>query len=245
MSCRTSTPHGLQAAHILRLREIHSLLMSNLGAETCDLLPTTATWQLWGSSSDLALPLPRSVDVALAGYTFYPESDWAVFGYRPPEDRPVEGAWRDAGGETFIFLLGDATPRSRSAELRYLLHVSGQRWRVDEIERKIATLKSGLERSERRDMQVKHADQRLQQEKVSPAVPSLIKLVGLFTLLVNAFSLGLRQLSPIQFPSPLVQDFYQGLLAVVHVAALLLLLIITVIGVIYAVRYGILMVRRL
>lgn len=68
-------------------------------------------------------------------------------------------------------------------------------------------------------------------------------LVGLFTVVVNAFSLYLRQLPPPPLPAPAIQDTYEFLVVAVHIAALILLLIITLISIGYVLRYGILMLR--
>jgi hypothetical protein len=205
----------------------------------------TASWMLWANSSEHALPLPRSIDHALCDYVFYPEAEWARFGYRPPENVPLLGAWRDPGGRVFAFLLDAAAPRDVAlVERRLLLSVSGIRSAVDEVGAKVTSLKSLLAKSERRELQVLHAEYRIEQEKKSPAVARLLKLIGLFTVVVNAFSLYLRQLPPPDLPAPWVQDAYQFLVVVVHFAALLLLLVITLIGIGYVLRYGILMLRR-
>lgn len=162
----------------------------------------TASWVLWANSFEHAMPLPRSIDHALSDYVFYPEAEWARFGYRPPENVPLLGAWRDPGGRVFAFLLEGAPREVAPGEKRLLLYVSGIRNAVDEVGARVTALKSVLARSERRELQVLHAEHRIEQEKKSPAVARLLKLIGLFTVVVNAFSLYLRQLSPPALPEP-------------------------------------------
>ena len=204
----------------------------------------TASWMLWPTSSKHTMPLPRSVDHALADYVFYPESEWTRFSYRPPDNLPLLGAWRDAAGTAFAFLMTPAAGDGAPSKKPVLLYVSGAKDAVEDIGSKVTALKSVLAKSERKEIQVRHAEDRIEQEKKSPAVARLLKLVGLFTVVVNAFSLYLRQLPLPNLPSAPVQQAYQVLIIVVHFAALLLLLIITLIGVGYVIRYGILMLRR-
>ena len=190
------------------------------------------------------MPLPRSVDQALADYVFYPEPEWTRFGYRPPDNLPLLGAWRDAAGTAFAFLMNPTTDAGAPSANPVLLYVSGAKDAVEAIGSKVTALKSVLAKSERKEIQVRHAEDRIEQEKKSPAVGRLLKLVGLFTVVVNAFSLYLRKLPLPNLPSASVQQTYQVLVIVVHFAALFLLLIITLIGVGYVLRYGILMLKR-
>ena len=199
---------------------------------------------LWANSPEHALPLPRSIDHALSDYVFYPEAEWTRFGYRPPENIPLLGAWRDTDGRVFAFLLDAALQESDSRERRLLLYVSGVRSAVDKVGAKVTALKSILAKSEQRELKVLHTEHRIEQEKKSPAVARLLKLVGLFTVVVNAFSLYLRQLPPPNLFTSWLQNSYQFLVVVVHFAALLLLLVTTLIGIGYVLRYGILILRR-
>jgi uncharacterized membrane protein len=204
----------------------------------------TASWMLWPTSSKHTMPLPRSIDHALADYVFYPESEWTRFGYRPPDNLPLLGAWRNSTGTAFAFLMVPAAGDIAPNEKPVLLYVSGAKYVVEEIGSKVTALKSVLAKSERKEIQVRHAEDRIEQEKRSPAVARLMGLVSLFTILVNAFSMYLRQLPLPNLPTVPVQKAYQILVVVVHFAALSLLLIITLIGVGYVLRYGILMLRR-
>ena len=204
----------------------------------------TASWILWANSSEHTMPLPRSIDQVLSDYIFYHEADWGKFCYRPPDNLPLLGAWRDQDGSVFAFLL-DYSSRETAVDGKcVLLHVSGMRDAVEQIGTRIAALKSNLMKLERKEIQVRDADHRIEQEKKSPAITSLLRLIGFFTVAVNAFSLYLRKLPTPDLPSPLIQDAYQLLVTIVHFSALFLFLIIIVIGIGYALRYGILILRR-
>ena len=218
--------------------------MAKAVAETTSTSACTASWLLWPNSSETALPLPRAVDEALEGYRFYPESDWSTFGYRPPENYVVCGSWRDDAGAGFVFLL-DRSTNANATAAQFLLQAAGAKHVVEDIEHRVSALKIGLARAEKKLMSVKHADVRLEVERQSPAVTSLIKLVGLFTVLINAFSLYLRQLPAPKLPSPVLESVYEFVVLLVHFLAIGLLLLITLVGVAYAVRYAVLMLRRL
>lgn len=204
----------------------------------------TASWALWDSGSEHAVPVPRAIDAALAGYVFYPEAEWARFGYRPPENVPLLGAWRDPGGKVFAFLLDSDPKDSAQDDRRLLFYVSGIKSAVYDLGAKVTALKSVLAKSEGRELRVLHTERRIEQEKKSPVVARLLKLIGLFTVMVNAFSLSLRKLPPPNLHILWVQDTYLYLVVMIHFAALFLLLIITLIAIGYVLRYGILMMRR-
>jgi hypothetical protein len=204
-----------------------------------------ASWLLWANSSQHGLSLPRAIDHALADYMFYPEGEWTAFGYHPPESATLLGAWRDASGQAFAFLLEKETRGERPNGEQFLLYVSGLREPVEQLGRKVTALKSSLTKSERRELESVDAGRRIEREQKSPAVGRLLKLIGLFTVLINAFSLYLRQLPAPALPTRWIHHTYQGLVVAVHLSSLLLLLAITIIGIGYVVRYGILMFRRL
>lgn len=204
----------------------------------------TASWMLWSNSIEHEMSLPRSVDNMLTDYVFYPELEWGQFGYRPPENLPLLGAWRDSSGKVFAFLLDASLGNSSLDEKHLLLYVSGEKNAVETIGSKVTSLKAILTKTERKEIQVRHIEQQIEQEKKSPAIARLVKLIGLFTIVVNAFSLYLRELPMPKMPSSFFQEAFQFLIVVVHFSALFLLLVITLIGVGYVFRYGSLILRR-
>ena len=70
-------------------------------------------------------------------------------------------------------------------------------------------------------------------------------MIGIFAVIVNAFSLYLRKLPP---PDNFIESFktaYASLVMVVHFSALLLLLMIVLVSIVYTARYGYMMLRRM
>jgi hypothetical protein len=204
----------------------------------------TATWTLWQSSAPHGLPLPRVVDDALSEYLSYHEAEWSRYGYRPPDTCELAGSWRDREGKVFAFLLVETTTGSASG--RHLtLYVAGERALVEQLGERIQKLKSSLGKLERKELQVIDAGGRLNREDTRQSVRRISAFLLFFTAAINAFSLYLRRLSPPEFPIVLLQHIYQLLVVTVHFAALLLLLLITVLGIGYVARYGLLILRRL
>lgn len=206
--------------------------------------PYTACYTLWFDPTSQTLSPPRLIDQSLSDYFFYPESEWAKYGYRPPENHPLLGAWRDQTGTVFAFLLDSGPKYSKSKGMNLLVYVTGVQDCVDKMGTKIKALKSDLVKVEKKELKVRQVGQRLDQELKSASISRLAKMIALFTLVVNAFSLYLRQLPPPEFPSAAIALVYQLLVGAVHFAALLLLLITIVIAIGYIIRYGLLMLRR-
>lgn len=205
----------------------------------------TACWAMWPRESEREVPVEVTIDQAFEGYLFYPEPEWARFGYRPPENFPLIGAWRDARGKVFIFLLDRTRKRPSNSPSQLLLYVSGDKREIDSIERRITSLKTLLAKAERKELRGRDAAFRLEGEKKAQSVERLMKLIGLFTVIVNGFSLYLRKLPPPTFLIVSFAYFYQLLLSAIHFTALLLLLLTIIICLSYAFRYGLLLLRRM
>jgi hypothetical protein len=204
----------------------------------------TVSFALWGNPSTYDMPLPRIIDQALSNYIFYPEIEYARYGYRPPENHSLLGAWRDETGSVFAFLLEPMPVNGELIERRFLLYVSGVRDAVDELGNKVSSLKTKLAKMERKELQIQRTEHKITQEQKSPATPRLIKMIVIFTGVINAFSLYLRRLPTPTMPSTTMTLVFQYLVGVLHIASLMLLLIITLVGIAYVLRYGVLVLRR-
>jgi hypothetical protein len=204
----------------------------------------TASWVLWPRESQSDFPIEVKIDRAFEGYLFYPEPEWSQFGYRPPENYPLIGAWRDSVGKVFIFLLDRSAECLENSPRQFVLYVTGDKEEADEIEGRIRSLKASLAKAEKKELQGKVAELRLDGEKKNKSIEKLMGFVVLFTVLVNGFSLYLRKLPPPPFPSESFAYFYMFLLSSVHFSALLLMIMIIIISIFYVLRYGFLLLRR-
>ena len=109
----------------------------------------TACYALWFNPTIQALNPPHLIDQSLSDYFFYPEPEWAKYGYRPPESYPLLGAWRDQSGSVFAFLLDRDPKYSKSKGMNLLLYVAGVQDSVDKLGTKIESLKSDLAKVEK------------------------------------------------------------------------------------------------
>lgn len=205
----------------------------------------TACWAMWPRGSEIDIPVEVTIDQAFKGYLFYPEPEWTRFGYRPPENFPLIGAWRDTVGKVFIFLLDRTPKRQINTPRQLLLYVAGDKAEVNSVERRITSLKTLLAKAERKELRGRDAAIRLEAEENTQSIERLMKLIGLFTVIVNGLSIYLRKLPPPPFPSETFSYSYQLLLSVVHFSALLLMLLTIIISLFYAFQYGLLLMRRM
>lgn len=206
--------------------------------------PYTACWALWSTTPDQASALQRSIDKIFSEYSFYPEIEWEKYGYIPPERYPLLGAWRHPDARVFAFLLDNPFMGRSTSIKQMILYLSGEKEEVRRFDSQINKLKIGSARAERKELLSREAGVRLDGVEKAKPLERLLKLVGLFTVIINALSLFLRSLSPPHLPSPQLIIAYQILVAAVHFSALFLLLLVTLIAIAYVMRYGLLLLRR-
>jgi hypothetical protein len=205
----------------------------------------TACWALWPNLSIDAPPIEHAIDEALKSkYLFYPEPEWPKYGYRPPENYPLLGAWRNQLGTVFAFLLDRDFRDLESRTRRVLLYVAGEKEAVEELGVLVDTLKFMLSKSEKRALVKIREGRRIEDAHKFRSLDRLARLFSFFTVPINVFSWYLRRLPPPDLPSTTLVFIYQLLVGAIHYAALFLLLILTLICIIYALRYGISVVRR-
>jgi len=204
----------------------------------------TACWALWPKPDDDIWTIPKGIDQSLSGYLFYPEIEWTKYGYRPPESQTLMGAWRNAEGTVFIYLLDQENLKQKFDQRHFILYVAGNKTGIDAVEVIVNNFKSRFMRSEKRDLSSETAKKLLKDESKTKHIERLIKVVGLFTAIVNAFSLYIRKLPPPPEFGPYAQTCYNVLIYAIHFSALFLLLIVTLIAIIYAIKYGRLISKR-
>lgn len=206
--------------------------------------PHTAAWTLWPGADGKAGSLSRVVDSALSGYFLYPELEWIKYGYRPPDSSTLLGAWRNAGGTVFIFLLAAPGKNTKAVEYPFRLYATGQKDAVNAVASTISSLKTALARSERKELKLRSAEDLLQMEKRSPAFSRWVYFMALPSIAANVVAVILRK-----FPTPsshylVLGETYLTLLILIQIASLILLLVSVSFGVVYMIRYGLLMLRR-
>lgn len=198
---------------------------------------------LWTRNDVPMAPLERQLDEILQGYLFYPEFEWPIYNVRPPDNHPLVASWRNTSGNAFVFLLEVYQPKND--EPNYLVILVGYQEEIEIINNLIGTHKLNLSKIEKKQLARESAGKGLEDETENKSIERFSKVIAIFAIIVNLFSLYLRKLPP---PSNVIESFkvaYASLVMVVHFSALLLLLLIVLISIVYTARYGYMMLRRM
>jgi hypothetical protein len=198
---------------------------------------------LWTGHDAAMQPLVQQLDQMLLGYVFYPEFEWPVYEVTPPENHPLLGAWRTTEGSAFVFLLEVYHPQKY--EPNYLIILVSPKEEMQSINQLISSHKLNLSRIEKKELAKANAQKSLENEKKSNSIEGFSKVIGFFTLIITGLSFYLKEISPPEIVIGPLKEAYTYLVLAVHFSALLLLLLIVVISIIYTIRYGYMMWRRM
>jgi hypothetical protein len=208
----------------------------------------TRSWVIYSSSRYEVSKIQKEVDkVFAAPYTFYPEIEWSLYGYRPPENYQVLGAWRNPNprNKVFAFLLDNPRMLSAGPTYQLLLHIVGAADEIKMVEPKIEVLKEQYELEVKKESDDVSIKDRLDQLGTSKSLKVLSAILAIITAIINAFSLYLRQLPPPDLSESTLLEAYKVLLAIVNFSALVLLLIVIILATIFAIKYGVLLIRKI
>ena len=99
------------------------------------------TWALFASTDDDVSQIHREVDNLFSEYSFYPQIDWKNYGYLPPDNCQVLGAWRHPQTKAFVFLLDDNAFKKYGETIQLSLEIAGEISEVSRFEPRINDLK--------------------------------------------------------------------------------------------------------
>lgn len=202
-------------------------------------------WIIYGSSKDDIIKIQKEVDKIFFDYSFYPEIEWAQYGYRAPEGHQVLGAWRHTDGDVFIFLLDNPNMFIMEPNVQLLLLIVGKASEVYKLEKRCDHLKTKFaikEEKEEKDLEIKY---RLENIRKSKSVGFISSILGIFTVVINGFSLYLRKLPTPEFGNQFLKTVYEVLIALVHFSSLILLFIVILILALFLIKYGIMLIKKL
>jgi hypothetical protein len=198
---------------------------------------------LWTRHDASMPPLERQLDEVLQGYLFYPEFEWPMYNVRPPDNHPLVASWRTADGDAFIFLLEVYQPKQD--EPNYLVILAGYKDEIQAVNSLIGAHKLNFTKIEKKQLAKASAGKGLEDETKNKSIERFSKVIGVFALIINAFSLYLRELPSPENINDLFKTAYASLVMIVHFSALLLLLLIVIVSIVYTARYGYMMLRRM
>ncbi|MCW8966083.1 MAG: hypothetical protein OQK82_05290 [Candidatus Pacearchaeota archaeon] len=201
----------------------------------------TENYRIWYKKDINKLPIERQFDGMLKDYVYYPEEEWSIYNMRPADKYPLIGSWRNKEGSLFIFLF---ETNHYENEPDYLVYIAGLPDLVKPMSKLIGGHKEILEKIEKRELASKRADESLSSETKKKSLERFAKIAGIFTVIVNAFSLYLRTIPTPSIQNETLKSIYEFMVMLVHFSALSLLILIILFAIAYVIKYGLLMLGR-
>jgi hypothetical protein len=203
------------------------------------------SWVLYGLSDKDTLNARKEVDKAFRDYSFYPSLEWDEYGIYPPEGHTVLGAWRQTESKAFAFLIDNPSMSTGRMDQQLLVYVIGEDDELRLLEPRLMILKKSFSFKEDNIRSNDYLRQRLTRIEKSKSLTYLSGILTIYTAIVNAFSLYLRQLAPPPTWSPVLITIVNGFASLVHISALLLLIVFIFFVGAFVFRYGILLLKRM
>jgi len=205
---------------------------------------TCLSWIFYASEQDEITKIQKEVDQIFSNYSFYPEIEWGKFGYRAPEGHQVLGAWRHPQTKAFAFLLDNPSMVTVNPYTQLLLYIAGDEIELSKVKHKCDLLKSRFTSIEKKDDKMAAIATRLERIQKAKSLGVIMTILTVFTSVINVFSLYLRKLPTPEMYSDKQAIIYSYLLASVHFASLILLLIVICFLVMFLIQYGRLVLKR-
>lgn len=197
------------------------------------------------SSKSSIFKAQREINNIFSNYSFYPEIEWAQYGYRPPEGYQVLGAWRQNNSKVFAFLLDNPHMVTPEPGTQLILHIAGDPIVLLEIEHKFTKVKNSLDSSEKKIESEEKVEKRLDRLQTSRPIKLMLSVLSLITAIINAISLYLRKVPPPDFHNDVLSNSYNYFLITIHFSALASLLVVIIIFIVFFVKYGLLIIRKM
>lgn len=201
------------------------------------------SWAIFVPKKDIS-KIQKETDKVFSGYSFYPEFDWKKYGYSPPDGHQVLGAWRHSQTKVFAFLLDNPQIESWGSNAHLLLYTAGSMVEISKLEPKIEALKSKVALTETKDRTLIQDEKRLKGISKKPLI-ILMAILGTFGGIITYLSDYLRKIPPPKFGNEATAKFYNILMELLHLSALVLLLIVAIICIAFLLKYGYLLIKRL
>jgi len=195
-------------------------------------------------NNDLSI-IQRDINNLFSEYSFYPEIDWNKYGYHPPDGYQVLGGWRHPLSRSFVFLLDNPYMVSVEPNAQVILYVFGEDTELKRIENRLGSFKLKYEIEDRKEAIGLQIEERLQKFKLSRSFKIFSIVLVIFTTIVNAFSLYIRQLPPPDIKNLTIIDTYTYFLTLIHFSALILLFLVILFVGIILVKFSYLTLKKL
>jgi hypothetical protein len=184
-------------------------------------------WILYGSTANNILEIQKDIDnifFAKLDYSVYPENDWDLFGYKPPEGYKLLGAWRHPETILFAFLLDSPHIQTIDPAIQLILYVAGETSEFNILKPHIESIKTKYEIDEKRHKIDTFLEERINLVK-SRSPSGLLVFLGVMASIINIFSLYLRKIPQPTICNYILEYIYNILIAFVHIGSILLILL--------------------
>jgi hypothetical protein len=203
------------------------------------------SWVLYGIADNAIEKTQKLVDDIFSDYSYYPEIEWEYYNVFPPEGHQPLGAWRHKDSRAFSFLLDNPKMDNGKQFNQFLIYLIGEESEVSVIEPQILALKTYNSIKEDGKKEDYLLDRRLNRIQKSKSLSVLTAILGVYTAIINAFALYLKQLSlPPSWNHYLVSTI-EIFISLFWIVAIFLLIVFVLILVIFIIKYGILLIKRL
>lgn len=207
----------------------------------------TTSWVVWSRSDHDTAFVQEGVDRLLHGYSYsyYPEVEWPVYGYRAPDGYGVLGAWRHPERLAFVFLLDEplssgTTPNTR----RLLIFVGGPASERSRFDSPIWKLKTDLYKAVKQEHDDAYLEKRLAAAQRIKPTKQLLGFFGLFVAGFDVFQYTWKALSG--FPGRgFLLTGHSLPIFVIQFIVLPFLLVFIIVCLAFALKYGVRMLWRL
>lgn len=199
----------------------------------------TETYLIWSATDITGVSIDKEIDSLLVDYSCYPEFEWPNYNVRPPESLSLINSWRDSGGSCFVFLLANESAENE----QLMLIITGLANELSKIKPKIKKLKANNLKVQKSEINRANAKSSFETETHQKSINKFSNLIGFLTVVINVFSLYLKQTPPPKEIPEQLATLYIYLVMLVHFSALILLLLIISIYIVYTLRYGLKMLR--
>lgn len=203
------------------------------------------SWVLYGIADNAIEKTQKFIDDIFSDYSFYPEIEYAYYNVYPPEGYAQLGAWRQKDSKAFSFLLDNPKMDRGKQSNQFLIYFIGEENEISVIEPQILALKTynSLEEYDKKEDYL--LDKRLNRVQKSKYWGVITLVLGIYTAIINAFALYLKQLSLPPSWNPYLISTIEFFISLFLITAILLLIVFVLILVIFIIKYGILLIKRL
>lgn len=203
------------------------------------------SWAIYCPTKKDVLWTQKEIDNIFSDFSFYPGIEWDQYGYKPPQDYQVLGAWRLPTNQLFAFLLDNPSMMSFGSSYPLLVYVIGHENEVDNLVPKLDRLKSRFSNQEKRGMSIQAASKSIEKVHKARHIVFLASILGVFTAIINGFSLYIRELPSPHFQITMISKAYSFLLSLIHPLSIILLICVIILIILITIFYGILVLKRM